>query len=82
MRNWTRGGSDVPTERQLANLRPPIRRGEVLNPEGRNQWTQRRAAFDAIVDVLREAPPELAEPLRERLVEAVIEGALDGSIRL
>ena len=27
----------MPTERQLANLRPPIRPGEVLNPKGRNQ---------------------------------------------
>ncbi len=39
----------MPTERQLANLRPPIRPGEVvLNPKGRNQssrvtWPARRA---------------------------------------
>ena len=41
----------MPTESQLANLRPPIRPGEVRNPTGRNQWSgnrERREVFMAV----------------------------------
>jgi hypothetical protein len=66
------------TESQLANLRPPIRPGEVLNPKGRNQWSD-RAEFRAIVRTLNEAPPEVADPLMEKLAELIVRGAIEGN---
>ena len=68
----------MPTSRQLANLRPPIRPGEVLNPKGRNQWTD-RTEFRAVARALAEAPPEVAEALAEKLAKLVVEGAMDGN---
>ena len=65
------------TERQLANLRPPIRPGEVLNPKGRNQWSD-RAEFRGLARALAEAPAELADPLAEKLANLIVEGAMDG----
>ena len=66
----------MPTEIQLANLRPPIRPGEVLNPKGRNQWSD-RAEVQAISRTLVEAPPEVAGPLMEKLADLVVGGAID-----
>ena len=68
----------MPTARQLANLRPPIRPGEVLNPKGRNQWSD-RAEFRAVARALAEAPPEVAEPLVEKLADLIVKGAMDGN---
>ena len=67
----------MPTERQLANLRPPIRPGEVLNPKGRNQWSD-RTEFRAVARALVEVPPEVAEPLAEKLADLIVKGAMDG----
>ena len=71
----------MPTERQLANLRPPIRPGEVLNPHGCNQWS-RRADFRVMVRVLNETPPEVVDPVLKKLAELVVQGSLDGDRRL
>ena len=53
----------MPTAKQLANLRPPIRRGEVLNPDGRNQWSD-RAEFRGVARALAEAPPRVSGTTR------------------
>ena len=66
----------MPTDRQLANLRPPICPGEVLNPKGRNQWSD-RTEFRAVARALVEAPPKLADPLVEKLATLIVKGAMD-----
>jgi hypothetical protein len=71
----------MPTERQLANLRPPIRRGEVLNPQGRNQWSN-RAEFRALVRLLNEGPREAVDPVLEKIAQLVVAGVMDGDRRL
>ncbi len=70
----------MPTVHQLANLRPPIRPGEVRNPEGRNQWSddrERRAAFRAVVHAIDAAPEEASAALMEKLARLILDGALD-----
>ena len=78
-------GSEAPgrerqrLQRQLANLRPTIRPGEVLNPKGRNQWSQ-RVEFEVIVRTLNEAPPEAGQPIRSK--GRSLNCAIDGDKRL
>ena len=69
----------------LANLRPG-RKGEIRNPEGRNQWTgdrERRERFRAACRALNSCQSEeLEQQLIEALALQVIQGALSRDTRL
>ncbi len=65
----------MPTERSLANLCPPVRRGERgRNPKGRNQYTadrELRQEYRAICRAIDEAPGPVADAIYEQLLNAL-----------
>jgi len=65
------------TEQQLANLRPPIKPGEVRNPQGHNQYTYRRNFEKAVDQALGgKLSPELKQFIPESVLP-LIEGRED-----
>ena len=69
----------MPNAKQLANLRPPIQRGEVRNPDGRNQYSrdrELRQQFRAICRAIDESSEAVSDALCEELARLVAAGAL------